>query len=511
MEFQIYDILDLRQKIEIDLSDYLSLDHYLYLHPLLKRLVYAYIKKYDGQEKLKLSKVHEIFKDSDKIEFYDNRENTEVSKHEEFYESDEIYKYVYNKYVKNPEIWINGPMSAQGYFFDAKKLLFGDTQKKINEVVNLAISSANLHYSVALTNFYNYENFNFYQKWFDLKSSMETDFFNMILNRFVRSTSDKSTYKIQCYHDIIEIYDTETSLTLQMTLKHNTNTALKILMPKEAIRSTMNKRNTLVSKFLMKCEIANKIYRSLIDINNLTLINAYLDNIDNLTNLPQMKLMTAVVKTFLEDLRGKEKSTYFDTDWLTLQMVHKNVVERNSIHFSEKNALLRIYRKINYTNDSSINEIILRPYSIPKNLDRAAKLLINHGFITFSRIEEPLNQLTFENLANRKTVNHAKLFMRLPIIDAKIIYDFADVEIIKLQRIIHQHLKDKEDLIFEDTREFAETDKNFFSYYETMSYFENPIEFNQKQAYLLTERKELFEKFLFENKGLLTILETIAK
>jgi hypothetical protein len=314
------------------------------------------------------------------------------------------------------------------------------------------------------------------------------------------------------YNDMIEIYDTESELTLQMNIKSYTNTTLRILMPRIAKRSTKDKRNTLTPKFFAKCEYSFKLYKWLISAENISLVNKYLEDLELLKTQPQYKMLVASLETFLEDTKNKNKATYTNADWYIMQMCHENVVERNTIHFSSKNSLLRIYRKIKYMNSNDENEYCLRPYSIPKKTNLAAKWLINYGFITFSTIDDKLNQKTFENLAKGNVVNEAKLFMRLPIIDSSYIFKQANNEIELLNDEINQAINNDYLIEYEDTRIWSKSyPETISTYFEIMKYLYEPEEFKQTRELLENEKIRSINSFINNYYDLIHLIDTVVE
>ena len=65
---QIYDIKHLREKVQLDVEGYKSFDDYLFKNPTKKRLAYAYVKNIQGS--IQLSRLIEIFEESDEVNFY---------------------------------------------------------------------------------------------------------------------------------------------------------------------------------------------------------------------------------------------------------------------------------------------------------------------------------------------------------------------------------------------------------------------------------------------------------
>lgn len=502
---KIYDIDNVRSKVILDIEEYQSIDHYLFKNPYLKRLVYSYLK--ESPEQIELSKLDELFSKTIDLSYYDSDE------HFVRMANNQLYRKMYNSYIINPNSWVHGSMQAQSYFFDAKNLLKGEYQEKISKVVDLAIRSISMHYSVSAAGIHQTpKHQEFYQQWFDKKKSIEDDFFNKMFEENI--LDDKEMYKVQRYHNIIEIYDTQTTLTLQFNIQAYTNTVLKVLMPKVSNRSTKDKRNTLVTKFLAKCNYAMKIYQWLISGENITFINDYLTSLEKLQEVPQFKVLHSITRQFLEDIKNKEQSTYIGSEWISLQMCHKNVVERNVIHFSSKTSLLRIYRKVRYIENENSkpisDEYELRPYSIPKNLDRSAKMLLNHGLITFSTNADKLNQKTFEDLSSGKIHTDAKLFMRLPIIDSSYIFNQANDKVEKFNQEIEDSLEKGLIVEYPNTRiETKKHDKTMSTYFETMSYLNDPSEFTNYRNELNHAKLMLTHSYINQNKGLLELVNKI--
>jgi hypothetical protein len=267
-------------------------------------------------------------------------------------------------------------------------------------------------------------------------------------------------------------------------------------MPKTSKRNTYDKRNTLVLKFLFKNQLAEKIYRQLIDTSNINLINDYLDDLQKLKELPEYKVLCSIAEQFLLDLRDKKDYLYTSSSWIATYSVHYQYVERNVIHFSDRNQLLRIYKKVHLTDeDNSVLEY--RMMSLPRNVQKSSKILVDYGLMTISNHQEHLHLSTFKNLANGLSNVHSQNFMRYPIADVKYVFKEVDADLENLATYLKLMESAGKEVIFEDTRKWSNTiDSTISTCFEVDQYLSNKTEFIEQRKDKLVLKNQAINDFL---------------
>jgi hypothetical protein len=489
---QIYDIKHLREKVQLDVEGYKSFDDYLFKNPTKKRLAYAYVKNIQGS--IQLSRLIEIFEESDEVNFYSSPRYFSMML------NDETYRQIFHKYIKDPFTWVNAASTIQSYMFDSKRLLNGDYQQNISTSVELAINAVQTHYSVGFSSIHSTpaHQKHYQTEYFDKKLNLEDTFFKNFfeLLGFEKRPAEHENLIIQTYHNIIELYDKDSELTLQIDIRKYTNSIAKILMPKTSKRNTYDKRNTLVLKFLFKNQLAEKIYRQLIDTSNINLINDYLDDLQKLKELPEYKVLCSIAEQFLIDLRDKKDYLYTSSSWIATYSVHYQYVERNVIHFSDRNQLLRLYKKVHLTDeDNSVLEY--RMMSLPRNVQKSSKILVDYGLMTISNHQEHLHLSTFKNLANGLSNVHSQNFMRYPIADVKYVFKEVDADLENLATYLKLMESAGKEVIFEDTRKWSNTiDSTISTCFEVDQYLSNKAEFIEQRKDKLVLKNQAINDFL---------------
>lgn len=470
---------EFRTKCVIDLEQYSSLDEYLLKNRLTRRLVYYYLKLTKNQQ-IQLSYLDEIFKNTSS---YDELIS---EKQQSYLKSDQVYKKVFQKYISVPEIWTNGVNQIQAFYFDNKYLLNGKYQIYAHYADDFIQHYSNIHYVENLSSIRNRnsEHLKYYNDWFKTKRRLERSFYEKILKKFDFS----ETLKIKYYWKYLEIFDTESLLTLQFEIRFGSNTTVRVLMPDDVKRSSFGRRNTLAFKFLTKHQTVSDLYRYFVNYENFDEVNEFTKELDSLEADQRFKMIQSKMIQILEDLRNEDESACYLNDYLSLYLIHYNSIEKNTIHYSEKNKLLRYYRQIKYE-DGSIQK--LSSYNLPKNVKIASKHLIMSGFVSILPYKDSFDEKEYFLVSKDEHENlYAIQFLRTPIKDVADEVSNHYLHYEKSLRLDIEHLQETgQKISFDDTRKYHQEQKfKRFKYLDYFSLLEN--EFNEEKFIQETEERE---------------------
>lgn len=502
---KLYDIKkEITEKCIIDINQYSSLDEYLLKNKFLKRLVYGYLKKSDHN--VKLSYLDQIFKNTTTLEgLYSNQQL-------EYYRNDQFYKYVFDKYIKSPETWLNGHITIQPYLFDSKFLLKGEYQIHAYHSVQKMFGIANPYYLGQKLNIrsFDQEILDFYNNWFKEKRNFERKFYDKIISKF----EIPNHLQVRYYWKFIEIYDTTTSLTLQIELKNYTNSSVNVLMPVDVVRSSFGRRNNLSFKFLMKEKFASDLYSYLINSLNINEINEFLDKLEHFEEMTQSKVYQSVIVHILEDFRDKNDAGSFGDPFLDVYLLQYNSIEKNSLHYSITNKLLRYHRKIKNSDGSIVQ---LASYNLPKDIDKAAKILLMSGFINICQHGVEMSEKEYQYVAKDEDSNqYIMQFLRTPLYDVgNEMSLYSDYEK-QLSYDIKEMQKKGIEINFEDSRGYSKEYeytklKSNLNYFDYMLYQKNKEKFLENNDKRLESVQKRLQDFEIKNSYLIEKAEHIAK
>lgn len=406
----LYDLKNLRDFCIIDVEQIdakltTSLDQFMYNFPEIKTLAYAYLKY--SNKPIKISTLHLMFKQFNKIEWFDSVEHLSLLK------SDEIYKKVVSRYVRNKWTWISSTLPIQSHLFDAKYLLIGTYQKVALECSNDYYKTVSMHYCAPYNNLRSLE-FVSNNELFIERNRIESEFFNELLRKF----NFNQKLIVKWYYKFIEFYDTTTKLTLQFELNED-ESRMMVIWPRGTGKQCRYTSSSQIFKLLQRYPELFNLYQTI--FNSRHRIAQYLTDLINLnikyrTIYDKMLLSTVTV---LEDLYAQNEATYIDNERIDMYFVHHESIERVGVLV--KKGRLRLYRRIKILNDNMNrhDELMYCSYRLPqKDIESQARELIQMGFMNIGDVEQKHTMYDYELLATRKSSEYLLQFLKLPAVDA---------------------------------------------------------------------------------------------
>jgi hypothetical protein len=145
--------------------------------------------------------------------------------------------------------------------------------------------------------------------------------------------------------------------------------------------------------------------------------------------------------------------------------------------------------------DNSVLEY--RMMSLPRNVQKSSKILVDYGLMTISNHQEHLHLSTFKNLANGLSNVHSQNFMRYPIADVKYVFKEVDADLENLATYLKLMESAGKEVIFEDTRKWSNTiDSTISTCFEVDQYLSNKTEFIEQRKDKLVLKNQAINDFL---------------
>lgn len=491
---RIYSIKEeIRANVIIDVftiedKKFKEIDTYLFNFPLNKTLVYSYLKYTD--KKVKISYLHDIFKDVGELRYLDSKE------HKHLLENDIVYNKVITKFIRNKYIWCNVLHGLQPHFFDAKYLLLGEYQKVASKCANNFFHTQAMHYSGLVNSIrITQKHIDKFNTFFIEKKNLEVEYFDIIL-KDIRKNKNVIAYG---YYNKIEIYDIKTELVLQIDLGENGLHEINTLFP--TIKKVRNKQESkrLATNILVKNEDLISLYNKLLSREYMKLTNKYLSNLNDLKKTNVYKILKYSVKQMLVDLHSEDKTTYFNSKFIDGYFVHNNVMECTRINISEVNNFLRLQRKI-YVDLFGVSKTIeLSSYMTYNDFNTNTDFLLMSGLINIGKLERKHNMYEYKLLSSGDNDNYSLSFMKANVFDTYYLWE----DYIKLQpslkKDIEYAIKNKKEI--KDTRNTHLRDVNFNTQFELYEYEENPKTYRENRDSIVNNK----------NKNIIKFKKTISK
>lgn len=491
---ELYDLRDLRSKCNMDVMQIghlgtKSLDQYLFNFPLQKQLAYAYLKNV-GSTPVKISYLHSLFKEFDRVIYFKSKE------HKQRMKDDEIYKKIVNRYVRNPWTWVTSMQPMQPYFFDSKYLKIGQFQKIAKRCADTYFNVQLMHYTIPYSKIKTKDHMSNHNEWWIERQKIEKSYFNNLLKPLRIST--KLRYK--WFHRYLEFYDTVSTLTLQFEISQF-EVKMHIIWPRGSKKRSRKESQYQIMKLIQRYQELFALYQKL--SNDRMERCTYLDATKSVDEkFPEtFKMLKGTMVHFLEDIHNQNGSAYINDQEVQCYLVHQGSVE--SCVLAARRGKIRLYRTIKLLNDplERTDTIDLCSYLIPeKDIESQAAELLYIGMLNIGDKRELHTMYDYELLATGKSKEFALQYFKLPSIDAmKFFSDYEEqLELLKVEIQYYE----ENDLQVEDTRDFSseKLDYPLTTYFEWDKFNTDPVRFDRDREKFSIEKDNRIKDFVKKNK-----------
>lgn len=495
----LYEIREnIRQKVQFDITEFTlssgetirfnSLDEFLFRAPLLKKLVYAYLKGMPDDGLMPLSYVANIFSEFNSVEYFSSGLHCDRMIH------DTLYKKLVEKYIRNVHTWAGSMIYVQPYLFDAKYLLIGQYQKIADKCAWEWSNVQSMHYAGIHNHVRTLVGVKKHNDWFTTRMSIEKSFFSSIF----RNLSFNPALVIKSYWKFIEVFDKNTQLTVQYIFSE-TRVDTRIIFPRNSKKYGRQDAPYLTMKLFARYQ---ELFNLHIILSSKTIeISKYFTDLEQnkITHVDTWSRLHAATKQIVLDQLKKESGTYIENRQLSMYFVNVNSVERCTFTISNKSKHFRIYRHVNIAgHDDTLHH---GSYLLgSKDCDMIATKLLDMGFmnIGYNSTEHLHNMSDYKLLSDSKSDAFSIQFLKLPQNEASKLFDsYADVQQL-LSAEVEYALENN--IEYKDTRQKKNYTSDMNTWFEWKQYTEDSAKYDAERKEKQQNKRQLIRNFIKKYK-----------